>query len=184
LTAGVWTRSLAAQLGLSIPLEGAKGYCLELDALAGDPRMPVYMHEAHVVATPYPRRLRLAGTLELSDDSVDAVRIRAMREAARRVLRGLDGRATAWVWRGFRPTPPDGVPLIGWSQRLTNVMVATGHAMSGIVLAPVTAKLVSELYLGQPSSYELDLMDPNRFTRASGRGRRRRRRAGLAGGCT
>ncbi len=166
LTAGVWTRSLGAQLGLSIPLEGAKGYCLELDALAGDPAMPVYMHEAHVVATPYPGRLRLAGTLELSglDDSVDAVRTRAMREAAKRVLGGLDGRATTRVWRGFRPTPPDGLPLIGWSQHLTNVIVATGHATSGIVLAPVTAKLVGELYSGQPSSYDLDPMDPNRFT--------------------
>jgi D-amino-acid dehydrogenase len=185
LTAGVWTRNLAAQLGLSIPLEAAKGYCIELDALAGDPRMPVYMYEAHVVATPYPGRLRLAGTLELSglDDSVDAVRVRAMREAARRVLGGLDGRATTWVWRGFRPTPPDGVPLIGWSRRLTNVMVATGHAMSGIVLAPVTAKLVSELYFGRPSTYDPYLMDPNRFNRASGRTRRGRTRAGLAGRC-
>jgi D-amino-acid dehydrogenase len=179
LTAGVWTRTLGAQLGLSIPLEGAKGYCVELDALAGDPRVPIYMHEARVVATPYPGRLRLAGTLELSglDESVDPVRVHAMRQAAKRILGRLDGRATVSVWRGLRPTPPDGVPLIGWSQRLTNVIVATGHAMSGIVLAPVTGKLVSELHSGRPTSYDLDLMDPNRFTRASlartrGHGRR------------
>ena len=167
LTAGVWTRSLGAQLGLSIPLEGAKGYCLELDALAGNPAMPVYMHEAHVVATPYPGRLRLAGTLELSglDDSVDAVRTRAMREAAKRVLGGLDGRLHD---TGVARLPTHTARRIA-AHRLvsaptTNVIVATGHATSGIVLAPVTAKLVGELYSGQPSSYDLDPMDPNRFT--------------------
>jgi glycine/D-amino acid oxidase-like deaminating enzyme len=48
---------------------------------------------------------------------------------------------------------------------------------SGIVLAPVTAKLVSDLYSGRPSSYDLDLMDPDRFTRP----RRGLCRAGPAG---
>lgn len=168
LAAGVWTRSLGAQLGLSIPLEGAKGYHVELAALEGDPHLPVYMHEARVIATPYPRRLRLAGTLELAglDGSVDDVRVQAMRSAAAGILDGLDGRPTARVWRGFRPTPPDGMPLIGWSSRLDNVMVATGHAMTGVALAPVTAKIVTELLAGLPPSYDLRLLDPDRFTRS------------------
>ena len=44
-------------------------------------------------------------------------------------------------------------------------MVATGHAMTGVALAPVTAKIVAELLAGRPPSYELRLLDPDRFTR-------------------
>ena len=108
IAAGVWSRALAAQLGLSIPLEGAKGYHVELAATENDPRIPVYMHEARVIATPYPGRLRLAGMLELSglDGSVDALRVRALRAAAERNVRALNGRATVRVWRGFRPRLP------------------------------------------------------------------------------
>jgi D-amino-acid dehydrogenase len=171
LASGVWSRGLAAQVGLSMPLEAAKGYHVELGASPGDPRIPVLMQEARVVATPYPGRLRLAGTLELAglDASVSEPRIRALREAGARNLRGVVGRPTLRVWRGFRPTPPDGLPLIGWSRRVSNLMVATGHAMTGVALAPVTARITARLLAGRPPNYELDLVDPDRFTRRVGR---------------
>jgi D-amino-acid dehydrogenase len=167
LAAGVWSRRLAGDLGLSVPLEGAKGYHVELAASGADPRLPVYMHEARVVATPYPGRLRLAGTLELSglDDSVDARRVQALRDSAARHLSTLDGREPQRVWRGFRPTPPDGLPLLGRSRRIANLLVATGHAMTGVALAPVTARIVADLVAGREPAYDLSRMDPDRFTR-------------------
>ena len=165
LAAGVWSRDLGRRLGLTIPLEGAKGYHVEFDVSERDPRLPIYMHEARVIATPYPDRLRLAGTLELAgaDASVDEMRLNALQEAAARNLDGVAERATVHIWRGFRPTPPDGMPLLGRPRRFRNLVVATGHAMTGVALAPLMARLVRELVEEAPPSYDLTLMDPDRF---------------------
>jgi D-amino-acid dehydrogenase len=165
LAAGVWSRDLGRQLGLTIPLEGAKGYSVELEASERDPRIPIYMHESRVIATPYPDRLRLAGTLELAgaDYSVDKVRLGTLQKAAARNLRGVQERRMLGIWRGFRPTPPDGMPLLGRPSRFRNLVVATGHAMTGVALAPVMAQLARELVEGSTASYDLSLMDPDRF---------------------
>jgi D-amino-acid dehydrogenase len=165
LAAGVWSRDLGRRLGLAIPLEGAKGYSVELEASERDPRIPIYMHESRVIATPYPDRLRLAGTLELAgaDPSVDELRLGMLQRAAARNLRTVQGRRVVGVWRGFRPTPPDGMPLLGRPGRFRNLVIATGHAMTGVALAPVMARLVRELVEGSRPSYDLTLMDPDRF---------------------
>jgi hypothetical protein len=53
-------------VGVYLPLEGGKGYHVDLEASATDPRIPVWLHESWAIATPLPGRLRLAGTLELA----------------------------------------------------------------------------------------------------------------------
>lgn len=171
LAAGVWSRQLGAELGLTLPLEAAKGYHIDLAAADGDPHIPVYMHESKVIATPYPDRLRLAGTLELSglDASVDPVRLDALKTAARRNLASLDSRPVVSVWRGFRPTPPDGLPLLGRTRHFGNLIVATGHAMTGVALAPVTAKIVRRLVDGEPPGYDMSCLAPDRFARSRAR---------------
>ena len=178
LAAGVWTSTFARELRLRIPLEGGKGYHVDLPIAETDPKIPVYMQEARVIATPFPGVLRLSGTLQLTglDERVDDVRVRATMNAGVRTLRGIAGRAPVEVWRGIRPCAPDGLPIIGRPERLDNVVLATGHAMKGLHLAPVTGRLVSEIVLGEPPSYDLKPMDPDRF-----RFPRRSRRSGNDG---
>jgi hypothetical protein len=45
---------------------------------------------------------------------------------------------------GLRPGTPDEVPIIGWSGAVPNLMYATGHTGTGILLAPLTAELVAK----------------------------------------
>ncbi len=92
---GAWAAKLSRRAGLSIPIEGGKGYHLDLDRADTDPRLPVYLQEARVIATPFEDRLRLAGTLQLTglDLRVDRVRVAATLNAGVRALRGIDGRA-------------------------------------------------------------------------------------------
>ncbi|MDQ3889721.1 MAG: FAD-dependent oxidoreductase [Actinomycetota bacterium] len=165
LAAGAWTRQLARLLGIYLPIEGGKGYHVELEPGERAPRVPVFMQESRVIATPYPARLRLAGTLELAglDLGVDPVRVGAILAAARRNVRGLDGLPVTRVWRGLRPCAPDGLPVVGRPRRLENVLVATGHAMMGLTLAPITAKLVAELAAGRSPSYDVAALAPDRF---------------------
>lgn len=165
LAAGAWSRPLAAQVGVFCPLEGGKGYHLDLEAASGDPAIPCWLQESWAIATPLPGRLRLAGTLELAglDLSIDRLRVEAIRRGAARGLRGIDGRRVTEVWAGLRPCAPDGLPVIGSPEGLPGLVLATGHAMKGLSLAPITALLVAALLAGDDPGLDLAPFSPDRF---------------------
>jgi D-amino-acid dehydrogenase len=165
LAAGAWTPRLLRDVGAAIPVEGGKGYHVDLEPATGDVTLPVWFQESRVIATPLAGRLRLAGTLELAglDLSVDQRRVDAVVRAGRTGLNGLDGRRTLEVWRGLRPCSPDGLPIVGRPDELENVVLATGHGMMGLTLAPVTAQLVGEVVAGAQPSHDLAPISPNRF---------------------
>ncbi len=165
IAAGAWTTPLSRALGVFIPIEGGKGYHVDFAITPGDPRIPVYMQEARVIATPFDGILRLSGTLQLTglNERIDDVRVRATMAAGVRTLRDIAGRPTVEVWQGIRPCPPDGLPIIGVSDRVPNVVFASGHAMKGLHLAPVTARLVGQLVDGDTPDHDLAPMHPDRF---------------------
>jgi D-amino-acid dehydrogenase len=165
LAAGAWTTRLAAQLGVYLPQEGGKGYHLDLEPTPGDPKIPISLDEAHVIATPLPGRLRLSGTLELAglDTSISRTRVDAIRNAAARVLAIDDERTELDVWAGLRPCTPDGLPVIGRPFGVEPLVLATGHARKGLSLSPITGRLVAELYAGEPPSIDLAPLNPDRF---------------------
>lgn len=165
LAAGAWSGGLARTAGVYLPLEGGKGYHVDLERAEGDPCIPTWLQESWAIATPLPGRLRLAGTLELAglDLSIDRVRADAVRRGAERGLRGLEGRRVIDVWAGLRPCTPDGLPVVGSPERSPGLVLATGHAMKGVSLAPVTAQLVGELVAGEAPSHDLRALSPDRF---------------------
>jgi D-amino-acid dehydrogenase len=164
---GAWAALLSRRIGLHLPVEGGKGYHIDLARAGSDPAIPVYMQEARVIATPFDNRLRLAGTLQLTglDMRLDRVRARATLDAGARALRGVHPGRVTEMWRGIRPCTPDGLPVIGRSQRIENVVFATGHAMKGLHLAPATGSLVADVVTGQPPEHDLEPFSPDRFGR-------------------
>jgi D-amino-acid dehydrogenase len=165
LAGGVWSNRLARQAGVFVPVEGGKGYHIDLPLAADDPDLPIYMEAVKVLAVPLPGRLRIAGMFELSglDATVRAPRLRAMREVAERTLDGIADRPVLETWAGIRPCTPDGLPAIGRAAAVENLTVATGHAMKGLALAPITGRLVAEQICGEPSSVDLTPLRPDRF---------------------
>lgn len=165
LAAGVWTRELAREVGVAVPLEGGKGYHLEVDASRSDGSVPAFLEEARITATPLDGRTRFTGILELSglDLRVDPVRLEAIARAARRTV-GMPGSARPLrIWRGLRPCAPDGLPIIGRAEGIDNLYIATGHAMLGIALAPVTARVIGAVIRGDQPSFPLAQLSPSRF---------------------
>ena len=51
----------------------------------------------------------------------------------------------ASTWAGLRPGSPDGLPVLGCVPGRVNVYVAAGHFRNGILLAPVTGRLMTQL---------------------------------------
>lgn len=165
VAAGVWAQQLLSGTGVNLPLEGGKGYHVDLAPDARDPGLPVYLEDAHVVATPLEGRLRLAGTLDLTglDTAVDARRADAVVASASRSLRGIPQRPVREVWAGVRPCTSDGLPVIGGTAAARGLLIATGHAMIGLALAPVTGKLIAELASGAAPSHDISALSPDRF---------------------
>ena len=67
------------------------------------------------------------------------------------------------VWHGLRPCSPDGLPYIGRSKKIRNLILATGHSMMGVSLGPGTGKLISEIVNQENPSISLDTFMPERF---------------------
>ncbi len=165
LAAGAWSASLLRSLGIRLPLVAAKGYSISIERPADGPRRPLYLSEAKVAVTPLNEILRFGGTLELGsrDLKINSRRIDLIRKAAREYLTGFEFGDKQELWSGLRPCSPDGLPIVGRFPKIDNLVVATGHGMLGISLAPVTGKVVSQLIRGERSDYQLEFLSPERF---------------------
>ncbi len=64
---------------------------------------------------------------------------------------------------GLRPGTPDELPLIGPSSTMPGVYYATGHFRNGVLLSPLTAKLVADLVIDGKRDPDLELVRPDRF---------------------
>ena len=166
LSAGSWTAPLARLAGTRIPLEAAKGYHVEL-APGAAPRLqvPLIFQESVFAATPMGGGLRLAGTMEFVglDPRLSEHRARRLLHEASSYLNGLDDPGDFTTWCGLRPCTPDSLPIVGWSVRVPNLLLATGHAMLGITLAPVTGRIIGELVRQTSSELAAHALAPSRY---------------------
>jgi D-amino-acid dehydrogenase len=167
LAGGSAAALLARDLGVRLPIQPAKGYSWTFRRPAIDLARPIILAEAKVVVTPMGDTLRLAGTLELAghDPAVNKPRLQAIRDALPRYLPELarSPLQTVEIWRGLRPCSPDGLPFVGRPRRWDNLILAAGHGMLGISLAPVTGKLVSRLAANTVTTPELNALAVDRF---------------------
>ena len=85
-----------------------------------------------------------------------------MREALR-VMPGLAAATLGEVRVGLRPTSADDSPILGRLPGVENVLVATGHGANGLLLGPITGKVMSDLVQEQDPRIDLAPFSPNRF---------------------
>ena len=168
LSGGSWSPGLAKGLGLKLPLQPGKGYSVNILKPERMFRTPLILTEARVAITPMGDFIRFAGTMELAglDLSINRRRVEAILKAVPRYLSGFQPTTLtrSEPWAGLRPCTPDGLPYIGRFRTIQNLVVATGHAMMGVSLAPITGKLVSELILTNSPSMDISPLDVERFS--------------------
>lgn len=165
LATGSWTSQLLNKIGIGLPLQPGKGYSFDLKVRLG--RVPVILTEARVAITPLGDSVRFGGTMELSGfgDRIKTKRVRAIWESLKEYYPVIDfGEFKDLSPKmGLRPISPDGVPYIGKSSIFNNLIIATGHAMMGWSLGPVTGKLVSEVVADQKTILDISRCNPDRF---------------------
>lgn len=163
VAAGAWSAPFLRPLGYRLPLQAGKGYSVSV-SLADQLRTPLYLLEGRVAATPMAGRTRLAGIMDLTgaNASLGKRRLAALLTQSSAYLPSLPGVSVQEMWAGLRPMTPDGLPVIGAVPGTTNTYVATGHAMLGVTLGPVTGEAIAGLLAGETDE-RLRPFDPARF---------------------
>jgi D-amino-acid dehydrogenase len=170
LAGGSWSSGLGRRLGLDLPMQPGKGYSLTLPRPRQLPRRGLICVEARLAVTPLGDALRFGGTMELGglDESIAPARVRGILRSIPAYFPDFCAEDFSAVkpWCGLRPCSPDGLPYLGRAPRWDNLIVATGHAMLGVSLGPITGKIVAELLAGERPAVDLRLLRPNRFALA------------------
>jgi D-amino-acid dehydrogenase len=150
VAAGAWTPLLDKHLGCRIPIQPGKGYSLTMPRPALCPRFPLIFPETRVAVTPFQSGFRLGSTMEFAgyDESLRRERLQLLKDGAAGYLREPLCDPVEEEWYAWRPMTYDSLPIIGRSPKYNNVMIAAGHNMLGLSMAPATGKLVAELIEG------------------------------------
>jgi len=168
LATGAYSAPLARRLGLRLPLQAAKGY--HRDCKPGEGKMPLLrqacvLGERLVFCTPMDGFVRCAGTLEFSgvNHDIRRSRLEQLTNAAKQYFGGVGAVEPLSEWCGLRPCLPDGLPAVGPITRYGGLFIATGHAMAGLTLGPITGKLVAEYILDGAPGIDITPLRADRF---------------------
>jgi glycine/D-amino acid oxidase-like deaminating enzyme len=155
VAAGVWSSEIGGFLRVKIPVRPDRGEMLAVRS-ATPPRHVVLWDDAYLV----PRaggEVLIGGTSTRGawEKTVSAGSLALMIRRAARMAPELAEATLLRTWAGLRPLSALRRPIIAPLRGYSNVVVATGHHRAGILLAPITGRLVAELIGGGPTSVPL-----------------------------
>jgi glycine oxidase len=146
LAAGAWSGQVSRMLPNPLPVTPVKGQVVVAEAPFGWPRHMLSATGISILARAE-GRVALSSTVEPAGFDVrptlDAV-VR-LAGAAARLLPPVATLSLSHVWAGLRPDAPDHVLLIGPVDGVGGLIAATGHYRSGILLGPMTGRLVAAM---------------------------------------
>ena len=164
---GAWSPAVAKNLRVAIPMQAGKGYSLTVANPRQLPRHCAIFTEARVAVTPMDSALRFGGTMEIAgiSETINPARIRGIVNAVPSYFPEFtpDDFAEVKPWSGLRPCSPDGMPYVGRFRSYENLSTATGHAMMGLSLGPITGKMMAEILHNEHPAYDVTLLAPDRF---------------------
>ncbi|MBL62434.1 MAG: amino acid dehydrogenase [Opitutae bacterium] len=165
IATGAVTPHLREELGWRAPIQPGKGYSITMPRPRICPEIPVIFPETKVGVTPFESGYRLGSTMEFAgyDDSLNPKRYGLLLKGAEDYLQEPHCEPIENIWYGWRPMTHDSIPIIGPCPGRKNVILATGHNMLGLSMAPGTGKLVTEMITGSKPHLEPAPYSPERF---------------------
>jgi glycine oxidase len=152
---------------LDVPVEPVRGQMVELRPVRA---LPTVAWSEDVYLVPRTDGRVLAGSTEERVGYVRETTAEAVDRlvgSARRLVPDLAEAAFSRAWAGLRPASADGLPILG-ATSVPGLWLATGHYRNGILLAPVTARLLARAIVGETRP-ELAPFSPDRFPAAAPR---------------
>lgn len=160
---GARSAQFARQCGDTVPLDTERGYHVRYPGAQQLISRPVGWAERGFYMTPMSDGIRVAGTVELGGFSETRNRslLDLLTFSSKRALPALDTPDSNWL--GFRPTLPDGVPVLGRSRASGHVIYAFGHQHLGLTLAGVSGRIVADLIARRAPPLDLAPYAATRF---------------------
>jgi D-amino-acid dehydrogenase len=166
IAGGAWTPRVAEQLGVALPVAPLRGQIIHLDVDHETATWPIVQPVFGYYLVPWnDARVSVGATVE---DAGFAVEVTAggVYEVLRETLRVMPGLASARLREvrvGLRPMSADDMPILGALAGVPNVYVATGHGANGLLLGPLSGKLVADVVLGREPELDLAPFSASRF---------------------
>ena len=196
---GPWSTRASEWFDVDVPMTGVKSVSIVYDASSAVAKEPAALFCAedangcHLEV--YPRstgevyvcgcggseyvdesRLLPGGDLDRAERvSPDASRVAAASASFAGLSASVGAGGPKKTQSCMRPCPPDALPILGGVPGTDGAYMCCGHNCWGILWAPVSGKIVSELVVDGRSSVNLAPFSPGRFmTRAQKRGKKMR----------
>lgn len=168
IAAGAWSTSLVSPYGLDLTVVPEKGQMANLYTPHSTIKRIIQGPEGIIVPrqngsitigathedTGYDKQSTVSGQMEIYSHNS-------------RLVPGLNKARINKTWAGLRPRTPDGLPYIGKIPTVNNLFVATGHYGIGILLAPITGRLIREELQNREPTVDLMPYKPDRLIHAN-----------------
>ena len=151
IATGSWSRQVGDLFGIALPVEPAKGQML---AVRTTRLSHVISCDEHYLVPRKNGEVIIGSTVEYVGHTkeVTGETLQDFIDRSEALVPGISKAPLSRFWAGLRPYSPTRRPILCRAPGLDNVVLATGHHRNGIVLAPITGKLIYELITtGQPS---------------------------------
>jgi glycine oxidase len=169
VAAGCWT-SLIPEVAPYAPTQPVRGQMAALLHKGKPIRHVLRSERGYIVPRDQetPQKLVVGSTLENAgyEKAVTSGGLENIFSAVNEILPSLAGAEILETWSGLRPGTPDQLPILGPTE-IEGLAMATGHYRNGILLAPVTAKLIAEWITERRVSIDWESFSPSRFGRGN-----------------
>ncbi len=165
VAAGAWTDDVLSEIDVKLGVSPVRGQLIVYETPQPVLPFPVYTKTGGYI-TPREDGTTLAGTtienvgFDLNTTTAGRTHIQAL---IKTLMPSLLEKRELKMTSGLRPKSPDDLPLIGPLPQHPNVIVATGHYRNGILLAPITSKIVSAMIQNKPLTISVDSFLPTRL---------------------
>lgn len=164
LATGAWTSLIKAENFAMPQIKPIRGQMIAFHTAKRLFQKVIYSPRGYLVPR-FDGRVLAGATVEDAgfDKSVSEAGVEFLRENALEIAPSLVNLEVAEKWAGLRPFAADGLPILGSFPQVENLVLATAHYRNGILLAPLTARVLAEKMVENQDSNYLTAFSPNRF---------------------
>lgn len=163
LAAGCWSGTIRG-LPRTLPVHPVHGQLVSLETAPPLLTHTIVSSRGYLVPRADGRLLIGATVEDLGfQKAVTSEGVASLLAAGTELIPSLASHRVIEEWSGLRPGTPDDLPILGPDPDLPELVYATGHFRNGILLAPLTGRIIADLICAGRTEVDIDPYRADRF---------------------